>query len=76
MGWGRTCLTERVDEISWSFKPGWTPLAGACFIIVYLELKTHGPEGNPKYPGQSDFLCINSFSVSFLDCSFVGFYVR
>lgn len=27
------------------------PWPGLCFIIVYLELKTHGLDGDPKYPG-------------------------
>jgi hypothetical protein len=48
---------ERVDEICF---PWFTPLfkawldapwPGLCFIIVYLELKTHGLYGDPKYPG-------------------------
>lgn len=43
---------EQVDEIISLFKVLLdAPWLGLCFIIVYLELKTHGLYGDPKYPG-------------------------
>jgi hypothetical protein len=66
---------ERVDEILPLpfFKAlSDAPWPGLCFIIVYLELKTHGLYGDPKYPGvQLYFLLLKVYCV--LDCVCVGF---
>lgn len=52
-----SCLTSEVSRdyplaFLLFFKAGLdAPWPGLCFIIVYLELKTHGLDGDPKYLG-------------------------
>lgn len=66
---------ERVDEIlPWFYLPFFkalldAPWPGLCFIIVYLELKTHGLYGDPKYPGvQLYFLLLEGLMCFIRSC--------
>lgn len=66
-----SCLTSESMRFSLGSLPGLffkalldAPWPGLCFIIVYLELKTHGLYGDPKYPGvQLYFLLLKVYCV-------------